>query len=708
MSNAPRLLVIDDDLLLRGMAARALRHGGFHVTEADSGERGLAHLAEAAFDLILLDVVMPGLDGFETCRRVRATPMGERLPVLMMTGLNDVESIEKAYDAGATDFITKPVQWGLLVHRVRYGLRVANAVHELQRGRESLARAQHLANMGSWQFTAKGGMTGSDEIARIYGSTPQVMATITLTGLLERVRESDRERVRVARDAAERGVAYQITYMLERFDGHSRTVFEQAQCARDTAGRIVSVDGITQDITERVEAERQVRHLALHDALTGLPNREFFIALAGPALEKARRNGAMCAVLHVDIDRFKRVNDALGHGGGDQVLVLLAARLQAVTRGADISASGRPGGHAEVVARMGGNAFTIMLLDVGDPKHAGLAAQRLRDAMAEPVEAQGRLLQLSASVGIALFPRDANNAAQLAHFAEQALDAAKKAGQSCHRFFDETMNAVASARLEREDDLRRAIAQGELRMYLQAKIDVLTGAFVAAEALVRWQHPKRGLVPPFEFIPLAEETGLILPLTDWMFEQAASQQARWARAGRPVLPISVNVAASSFMADGLVEDLLALVARHGVVPAALTIEVTESMLMHDVDRAIARLVQLREQGFRLSLDDFGTGYSSLSYIKRFPLDELKIDRSFVIDVHRGGKDGALVASIITLARMLDIQVVAEGVETQEQADALRLLGCHLHQGYLYARPVPALEFDVLLDAAPRLSPLKSG
>ena len=707
MSNAPRLLVIDDDLLLRGMAVRALRHGGFHVTEADSGERGLALLADAALDLILLDVVMPGIDGFETCRRVRATPEGERLPVLMMTGLNDVESIEKAYDAGATDFITKPVQWGLLVHRVRYGLRVANAAHELQRGRESLARAQHLANMGSWQFNAKGGMTASEEIARIYGSTPRAMATITLTGLLERVRESDRERVRVARDAVARGVAYQISYVLERFDGQSRTVFEQAQCARDTAGRIVSVDGITQDITERVETERQVRHLALHDALTGLPNREFFIALAGPALEKSRRNGALCAVLHVDIDRFKRVNDALGHGGGDQVLVLLAARLQAVTRGADISSSSRPGGHAEVVARMGGNAFTIMLIDVGDPKHAGLAAQRLRDAMAEPVDVQGRLLQLSASVGIALFPRDANNAAQLAHFAEQALYAAKKTGQSCHRFFDETMNAVASARLEREDDLRRAIAQGELRMYLQAKIDVLTGTFVAAEALVRWQHPKRGLVPPLEFIPLAEETGLILPLTDWMFEQAASQQAHWARAGRPVLPISVNVAASSFMAEGLVEDLLALVARHGVAPAALTIEVTESMLMHDVDRAIARLVELREQGFRLSLDDFGTGYSSLSYIKRFPLDELKIDRSFVIDVQLGGKDGALVASIITLARMLDIQVVAEGVETQEQADALRLLGCHLHQGYLYARPVPVLEFDVLLDAMPRLSPIHS-
>ncbi len=702
LSDAPRLLVIDDDLLLRGMAARALRHGGFHVTEADSGERGLKLLANAAFDLILLDVVMPGIDGFETCRRLRATPVGARIPVLMMTGLNDVESIEKAYDAGATDFITKPVQWGLLVHRVRYGLRVANTAHELQRGRESLARAQHLANMGSWQFTTKGAMTASEEIARIYGCTPQTMAKVTLADLLERVRESDRDRVKAARDALARGVAYQTTYVLERFDGQVRTVFEQAECVRDATGRIVSVDGITQDITERVEAERQVRHLVLHDTLTGLPNREFFIELAGPLLEKSRRTGALCAVLHVDIDHFKRVNDALGHGGGDQVLVLLAARLQAVTRGADLSSSGRPGGHAEVVARIGGNAFTIMLLDVGDPKHAGLAAQRLRDAMAEPVEVQGRLLQLSASVGIALFPRDADNAAQLAHFAEQALHAAKKAGQSCHRFFDETMNAVASARLEREDDLRRAIAEGELRMFLQAKIDVVTGAFVAAEALVRWQHPKRGLVPPFEFIPLAEETGLILPLTDWMFEQATSQQARWARAGRPVLPISVNVAASSFMAEGLVDDLLALVARHGVAPAALTIEVTESMLMLDVDRAIARLVELREQGFRLSLDDFGTGYSSLSYIKRFPLDELKIDRSFVIDVHRGGKDGALVASIITLARMLDMQVVAEGVETQEQADALRLLGCHLHQGYLYARPVPVLDFDVLLDTMPRV------
>jgi EAL domain-containing protein (putative c-di-GMP-specific phosphodiesterase class I) len=284
-------------------------------------------------------------------------------------------------------------------------------------------------------------------------------------------------------------------------------------------------------------------------------------------------------------------------------------------------------------------------------------------------------------------------------FAEQALYAAKASGPGQQRFFDEAMNAQASARLARESELRRAIAGGELRLYLQPKYLADTGAMQGAEALVRWQHPERGLLLPGEFIPLAEETGQITALTAWVLDQVGALSARCAAAGLPGVPLAVNVAAPCFMDDDLVGDLATLVRRHGMSPSSLVLEVTESMLMNDLDRAVARLHALHAQGFKLSLDDFGTGYSSLAYLKRFPIDELKIDRSFVMDVDQGDKGSALIAAIVTLAHLMQMQVVAEGVETAGQAAALQRLGCDIHQGYFYARPMPVEAFEVLLSRA---------
>ena len=693
----PQLLVVDDDVMLRGMAARTLRHAGFQVVEAESGEQALALFEAGRFDLLLLDVVMGGIDGFDTCRRLRAMPGGDRIPVLMLTGLNDSESIEHAYDAGATDFITKPIQWVLLAHRVRYGLRAAAASEAMRRTSDSLARAQRLAHMGHWEVDLLGRMACSDQLAHIFGAPLEAKAGVTPESFLARVRDVDRERVRDARRAvAAEGQPYQLVFQIERFDGAIRTVFEQAAPLHDGAGRRVAVEGITQDITDRVEAERQIRHLALHDSLTGLPNRDFFLELAEPVLEQARRNGGQCAVVHLDIDRFKSINDALGDRAGDAVLRIIAARLEGGTRGTDLASVGRPSVHAEVLARIGGNAFTLMLVDIGRLDHAALAAERLLQQINQPIDWDGRELRVTASAGIALYPRDAHGIHELIRFAEQALYEAKRTGRARHRFFSEAMNAEASARLAHEADLRHAIANGQLRLHLQPKVDSLTGRIVGAEALVRWQHPLRGLVPPADFIPLAEETGLIVPLTEWVFEQSCALLAGWSAAGLQTVPVSVNVAPPCFMADGLVEQLETLTTRHGLRPRQLILEVTESLLMTDVERAVARLQDLRESGFGLSLDDFGTGFSSLSYLKRFPIDELKIDRSFVRDVHHGGKDGALVASIITLARMLELRVVAEGVETEAQAGALQMQGCGLHQGYLYSRPVETQAFEALL------------
>jgi len=697
----PRLLVVDDDAMLRGMAVRTLRHTGFDVIEVDSGERALERFATEQVDLVLLDALMGGIDGFETCRRLRAMPRGQRLPVLMLTGLNDTESIEAAYEAGATDFITKPIQWVLLAHRVRYGLRAAAAAEAMRRSRESLARAQRMVHMGNWELTTDGRMNCSEELARIFGMAADAVQAAPSEALLACVRESDRERVRVARELLSReGVAYQMVYAIDvATGGASSTVFEQASPVRDEQGRVVMIEGITQDISERVEAERQIRHLALHDTVTGLPNRDFFIKLAAPALEQASRSGATCAVLHIDLDRFKSINDAFGHDAGDDVLRAVSKRLSASTRGSDLASVVQTDANAGLVARISGNAFTIMLAGIGRPEHASTTASRLLHAISQPIVVRGQELLLSACVGIALFPRDGRDAEALIRYAEQAQYEAKKAGRGQHRFFNEAMNAVASARVAHEADLRHAIGNDELRVYLQPKVDAASRAVVGAEALVRWQHPQRGLVPPMEFIPLAEETGLIMPLTDWVLDAVCRRVAAWTREGLLPVSVAVNVASPYFEAEGLVERLVGMTRRHGLQPRQLVLEVTESMLMHDVDRAVARLNALRERGFKLSLDDFGTGYSSLAYLKRFPIDELKIDRSFVNDVQHDGKDGALVASIITLARMLELQVVAEGVETEAQAAVLRALGCTLHQGYLYARPRPAESFADLLDRA---------
>jgi diguanylate cyclase (GGDEF)-like protein len=693
----PRLLIIDDDPLLRGMAAHTLRHAGFEVSEAEDGIQGLSMLDEAAFDLLLLDVMMPGLDGYEVCRRIRLARHGMRVPILMLTGLNDSASIELAYEAGATDFISKPINWTLLSHRVRYSLRAGVAIESAMRSRERLERAQFIANMGSWQLAADGQQFDcSPELARVLAVPEEVVARAQHADFLACVGEADREQVQALRQAALiEGLAYQRTFCITRFDGVVRTVIEQAAPVLDHKGRHIAVEGITQDITARVEAEEHIQRLAHYDALTGLPNRQFFSELAGPTLDRSQRLGTGCAMLYVDMDRFKSVNDAVGYAQGDTVLRLISARLKASIRTSDIASESRSP-QESMVSRVGANAFTLLLVDIADDKQALVVADRLLSAIAAPIAVDNRELILTASIGIALYPRDAADPESLTRCAEQAAYAAKSAGRAQHRFFDEAMNIRASARLARESDLRRAITEGQLRLHYQPKVDAANNRIIGAEALVRWQHPERGMVPPGEFIPLAEESGLILPLTDWVLETACADLRQRLDKGLRSVPVSVNLASPSFADDGLRTQLQALLARYQLTPSCLVLEVTESLLMSDVERAVARLQELRDMGFKVSLDDFGTGYSSLGYLKRFPIDELKIDRSFVTDAWRGGRDGAIAVSVIALGRVFGLQVVAEGVETAGQSTFLLAHGCSRQQGYLFAKPMPGAEFDALL------------
>jgi diguanylate cyclase (GGDEF)-like protein len=446
----------------------------------------------------------------------------------------------------------------------------------------------------------------------------------------------------------------------------------------------------------RVAAEQRALRLAHYDDVTGLPNRRLFEQLATRALERFRRTGAGCAVLHIEIGRLSGITDVHGRGQGDAVLAGIALRLRSCIRGGDLAAFDPTTQEAGVVARLGDNAFSILIADLDSQERAGLVAQRLLAVVEQPIAVGAQPMVLSASIGIAMFPGDAQDMVGLTRCAEQAARVAVDAGGAQHRFFDEAANARAKHRVVLETELRQAIQTGQLCLHYQPKVDARSGGLVGAEALVRWQHPERGLIQPGGFIPVAEESGLIAPLTDWVLHAACKSLRRWSDHGLPTLPLSVNLPASSLADPRLLDELDGLMRHYGLHSSCLMLELTETMVMREVATAIGVLDSLRTMGFGLSLDDFGTGYSSLSHLKRLPMNELKIDRSFITDVARGGRDGALAAAIITLGSELGLQVVAEGVETQEQSEFLIGRGCALQQGYLFSRPVPQAAFEQML------------
>ncbi len=473
----------------------------------------------------------------------------------------------------------------------------------------------------------------------------------------------------------------------------------------------------------RVAAEQRALRLAHYDEVTGLPNRRLFAELAAPALERSRRGGVGCAVLHIEIDRLRGVHDAFGRVQGDMVLAAIAQRLRACIRGGDLAAvdplgqerlqadegiSRSPMAYeqrgratfvheAGAVARLGDNAFSILVVDLDDQERASMVAQRLIAAVAQPIVVDAQSMVLTASIGIALFPGDAKDMVGLSRCAEQAVRVAVEAGGAQHQFFDEALNVRARDRVLLETELRQAIQTGQLCLHYQPKVDAVSAGLVGAEALVRWQHPRRGLIQPAGFIALAEESGLIAPLTDWVLDDACKSLRRWSDMGLPALPLSVNLPASSLADASLPDKLDGLMRLYRLHPSCLMLELTETMVLHDLAAATVMLDRLRAMGFGLSLDDFGTGYSSLSHLKRLPMNELKIDRAFITDVARGGRDSALAVAIITLGSELGLQVVAEGVETEEQSAFLIGRGCELQQGYLFSRPVPQAGFEQMLE-----------
>ena len=701
----PKVLLVEDDEVTLLVTALALRERGFQVTEAASGELALSMLPSSTYDIVVLDARMPGLDGFETCRTLRTMPGLENVPVLMLTGLDDDASITRAYQVGATDFFVKSNQWSLLDGRLRYLLRASRTRLELERSKAKLARAQDLARMGSFEWRRHGGgLAMSTEGLRVFGRSPN--DPLSLRMLLRMVPPDDRVvLMRLLRDTQRASSVLTTDVPIQPLDDRQRIIHVEAEPEFNEQGQCVGYTGIVQDVTDRRVAEDKIRHLANFDSLTGLPNRRQLIWRAERALEQARRMDHHCALLLIDLDRFKIINDTLGHQSGDELLMEVARRLRGCVRHSDQVLEAVYEGHGmgvrshrslEAVGRLGGDEFVALLPEVADERDAERVAQRMLEVMREPIVVAGQECFVTASVGVALYPRDGNSVADLMRNSDVAMYSVKATGRNASALYGPQLAGRGREKLELETALHKAIERKELVLHYQPKIDVRSARMIGVEALMRWQRGGR-LVPPGDFIPLAEETGPIVPLSEWALSEAARQAKAWQQSFGFSESIAVNLPSRLFERSDLVDHIHQVVTAQGVPHRVIMLEITEDNLMKDLQNVIPALHRLNEIGVEIAIDDFGTGYSSLSYLTTLPISELKIDRSFVRDLGVSPQSSAVVTAIIALARSLGLRVIAEGVETLRQMEVLHRLGVVVMQGFLFSRPVAATELELWLD-----------
>ncbi len=733
-----KVLLVDDDEVTLLLTAEALRERGFELVESASGEQLLAMLNDWTPDIVVLDAMMPGLDGFATCQALRALAGFEHMPVLMLTGLDDEASINRAYQVGATDFLVKSTQWSLLAGRLRNLLRSSRTRLELERSKSKLARAQDLARMGSFDWRNAGGPAAAaaaahatasgrsgasfgaalgaslvlaPEALRVFGLGPQ--EAVTLRRLVRMVPVPERRGLtRVLAEVQTHSKVLAIDVPVDMPDGRQRIVHIEAEPEFNEHGVPIGYTGIVQDVTDRRVAEDRIRHLANFDALTGLPNRRQLIWRTERALDHARRLGHQAAMLLIDLDRFKVINDTLGHAAGDELLVEVARRLRGCVRHSDqvmdaaLEAAGvRSHRSLEAVGRLGGDEFIALLPEVADEADAERVSHRILEAMREPVWVCGQECFVTASVGISMYPVDGLSVADLMRNADVAMYSVKDTGRNNSAVYSPMLAGRGREKLELESALHKAIERNELVLHYQPKIDVRSARMVGAEALMRWQRGDT-LVPPNDFIPLAEETGLIVPLSEWALREAARQAKIWSVNFGFADSIAVNLPNRMFERSDLVETIHQAVSAFGVPHRAIQLEITESGLMKDLQNVIPALHRLTEIGVEISIDDFGTGYSSLAYLTTLPISELKIDRSFVRDLGITPQSSAVVTAIIALARSLGLRVIAEGVENLRQMEVLHRLGCTVMQGFLFSKAIPPdkLEEWLQLTVLPRKEP----
>lgn len=699
IDRAPRLLVVDDDVTFLLMTRKAMEKSGFVVTTLTSGEEALEVWAELQPDLVLLDINLPGIDGTVVCKELRKTMDDSVLPILLVTAGTDKDAIRRGYDAGATDFLTKPFDWTLFSHRAKYLVRAGRGMSELRYNRASLATAQRIAKLGSFTYdTETNESLWSSELYSILGLDPEVdRASRELFS--ELVHPDDREHVTsVTEEALRANKSFTVEHRLLVRDGDIRHVRHCGEPLEDGLGHKI-VTGVVQDMTDHARAIDQIRYLANFDGLTGLTNRRQFKVRLVDTLNHAKLSKHLVAVMILDIDRFKLINDSLGHGAGDRILQVVADRINSQVRGSDcVGRLEADDGIAEV-ARVGGDEFTLFLPRIAHTTDAGRVAKRIIEAIPEPIDIDGQRVTLRASIGISIYPLDGEDSETLLREADRAMSHAKSQGGDGFQYYTESLNATSLRRLALESKLGDVIEREQLHVLYQPKCNIQSGEVIGMEALLRWNEPDLGFISPDEFIPLAEEIGCISGIGRWVLHEACRQSREWLDRGLEPVPVAVNVSSRQFSDTDLVQVVTEVLEETRLEPRYLELEITESAMLVDEEATTRALTEIRGLGIQISLDDFGTGFSSLSYLRRLPVDTLKIDRSFVMDLPDDPDSKGIVAAIIAMAHVLKLRVIAEGVETEEQRDFLRSVECDEMQGYLFSKPVMPDEFATFLRAS---------
>ncbi|HWL04225.1 MAG TPA: EAL domain-containing protein [Xanthobacteraceae bacterium] len=700
-----KIVIVDDQPINRSIYARIAASVDAHVevrTFAEPREALVAMLADPP-DLIISDYKMPGMNGATFIRHIRAEASLADVPVIVITVFEEKSFRFRALDAGATDFLLSPVDHREFVTRARNLLRLRQQQLLLaDRANVLEQRLQH--SEASLQQAVR---DSSERLAQVIDAVPALISATDREGRLLFANDYHGQitgydaALHIGEDiesllGAETGARSKALDRLVIQNQKAIHSFEEELTDRTGAKRffqttksplknaeneIVGVVTSSLDISERKSAEKHLRFLAHHDALTGLPNRTYLTERMSQEIARARRGDRRFALHIIDLDNFKSVNDLMGHSCGDAFLVAVAKRLNTLKRA------------GYVVARLGGDEFAILQTGLRDSASAAVCAEEIAGVLKAVFDVDGRPTVTSASVGIAIHPADGEDIEDLVRHADLAMYKAKSEGGNQHRFFAADMHVRAGLAAALDSDLRRAMERGEFELFYQPQIRLSDSAVVGAEALIRWRREDGTLVSPAGFLPRAEENGMIVAINEWVLRTAAGQAAAWKRAGLSVERISINLSPVQFQRQSLPLLVTQILTETGLDPRCLDLELTETILMQDIEQVAAQLHHLRGLGVQISIDDFGTGFSSLSYVKRLPVDRIKIDQSFVRDLVSDPSDRAIVSAVVNLAHSLDLVVVAEGVETAEQLEIVRAIGCEEVQGYYFGRPMPTRDFE---------------
>ncbi|PHV04261.1 two-component system response regulator [Janthinobacterium sp. BJB412] len=714
------VLIVEDTPASLKLLSDLLTEAGYYVRQAPNGELALWTAQSRPPELILLDIRMPGIDGFEVCRRLKASESAElrQVPVIFLSAQHDTDDKVRGFALGAVDFIPKPFQSEEILARTDAHVRLGRAQKALAAERGLLEqrvaeRTAELAELAASLEREVERRRANEEFLRLAGqvfeATQDAIVITDTAGIIAAsnpaftrisgysAAEVVGRSVRLLHAGEQNAGALQLLLqalrttahwsgeiLARRKSGDTYPGLLSVSCVKDDAGAVVNYVAVFMDITERKAEQHLIDFLSNHDALTGLPNRLLARQRFEHTMAAARREGQCVAVMCLDLDRFKSINDSFGPQVGDQALQVVARFLS------------QTAGEGDTVTRQGGDEFQIILQDDLQLGRTLALAQRVLAGLRRELAIDGQQISLTSSIGIAVSPSDGVDLDELVRNADTALFRAKETGRDHYAFFTERMDAEIRDKLAIQAQLRGAIARDEFEVHYQPQMCLRTGELLGAEALLRWDNPALGKVPPNRFIPLAEEYGMVTAIGEWVLESVCAQIKLWHDEGLGDIKVAVNLSAGQFGHDNTVAFVEATLRRFGVAPANLGLEITEGTVMGDPDKAVAALKCLKDIGVSISLDDFGTGYSSLGYLKRFPIDVLKIDKSFVDDVTTNANDAAIALSVISLAHNLNLRVIAEGVETRAQVDFLAERGCDEMQGYYFSRPLAAPAFTALL------------